>query len=105
MDPAAATANANSKVLRIGMIVEDRARPSVDQMNAIAAVVDEWRSGVGPTYAPPAPRPDLVDLLRSAERLLADARCSMNDPGLSRSWGQQKRRVRDSILDLLARAS
>jgi hypothetical protein len=44
------------------------------------------------------------DLLRQAEDLLGDARCSMNDPGLSRHWGQQKRRVRDRILDLLAGA-
>lgn len=47
---ASATSNANSKVLRIGMIVEDRARDSIDQMNAIAAIVDEWRAGVSPVY-------------------------------------------------------
>jgi ACT domain-containing protein len=50
---ASATSNANSKVLRIGMIVEDRARDSIDQMNAIAAIVDEWRAGVSPVYALP----------------------------------------------------
>lgn len=47
---ASATANANSKVLRIGMVVDDRARDSIDQMNAIAAIVDEWRAGVSPVY-------------------------------------------------------
>lgn len=103
IDTAAVTNNANSKVLRIERIVEDRGTPTPERMNAIAAIVDEWRSGVGPVHAAPAPRPDLVDLLRSAEDLLADARYDLHDPGLSRQWGQRRRRVRDVILNLLAR--
>lgn len=101
IDRAAVAHNGNSKVLRIGAIVEDRARPSQDQMNAIAAIVDEWRAGVGPTYAPPAPRPDLMGLLRTADSLLSDARSVMADPALSRSWGRRKRTLRDAIAGLI----
>lgn len=45
---------------------------------------------------------ELLDLLRRAETLLADARSSFTDPGLARRWGAERRRVRDAILALLA---
>lgn len=103
IDRAAVTNNANSKVLRIERIVEDRGTPTPQRMEAIAAIVDEWRSGVGPVHARPAPRPDLVDLLRQADALLSDARFDLHDSGLARSWGQQKRRLRDAILSIVDR--
>ena len=47
---------------------------------------------------------DLVEMLRQAETLLGDARCGFTDPRLNRTWGQQRRRLRDRILDVLAGA-
>lgn len=44
--PSAVTNNANSKMLRIERIVEDRATPTPQRMAAISRIVDEFRAAV-----------------------------------------------------------
>lgn len=46
----------------------------------------------------------LLDALERASGLLDGAQCAYTDPGLSRRWGQQRRRLRDVLLDLGVRS-
>lgn len=73
MDPAAVTANANSKVLRIEHIAALRGATTPGRMNAIATIVDEWRAEVGPLHAPPAPRLDSLALSPEEREVLVEA--------------------------------
>ena len=100
IQPSAVTNNANSKMLMIERIVEDRSRSTPARMNEIAALVDDFRRAVGPVHAPPAPRPDLVQLLREAEIMLGDARPPETIP---RTWRRAVSSLRSRIVATLER--
>lgn len=53
LSPHQVTSNANSKMLRIEHIVNDRTRPTPERMVEIAAIVDEFRAGVAGATADP----------------------------------------------------
>lgn len=53
ISPNQVTSNANSKVLQIERIVQDRAMPGPEQMRRIAALVDDFRRAVAGSTADP----------------------------------------------------
>jgi hypothetical protein len=75
-----ATSNANSKVLRIGRIVEQRERPSIDQMEVIGRIVDEYRAEVPGWAREQDPRPEHDTAVRSGARTFQPGPCHCDGP-------------------------
>lgn len=66
-DRSQATTNANSKCLRIERVVSDRDRPATERMALIAAIVEEYETGVPEWARETSPGPEYRDAPRRHE--------------------------------------